>query len=183
MEIGKVIKALRKEAGLTLDGLFRKTGIATSTLSRIEKGIRTGSVKTHLKICEALGIKLSGLYAGLEEKTKIFPMQANRKDAETVNYNGKAYTVSLARDLSKKKMSPELLVITASQTIREPGDNLGTEKFIFCLEGFLEVVVDKEPCRLKKGGTLYFNSSLPHRFKNIGKTAVKCLSVSSTARI
>lgn len=184
MEIGKKIKLLRKERGLTLQDVSQKTGIAQSTLSRIEKGLRTGTVKTHLKICEALGMRISELYVDLEKPTEeISPIQAESKDAEGFRYNEKAFAVSLARDLFKKKMKPELLIIAPTHIAKEPGDAPGTEKFLFCQEGLLEVGINKARYKLKKGSTLYFNSSLPHYFKNIGKTTVKCITVSSPVRI
>lgn len=180
MELGKKIKLLRKEKGLTLAGVSQKTGIAQSTLSRIEKGQRTGTVKTHLKICEALGIRISELYVDLEKSAEeISPIETSAKEAEGFQYNEKAFAVSLAKDFFKKKLKPELLIIAAGNRAKEPGDPSGTEKFLFCHEGLLEVIVDKTIYQLKKGSSLYFNSSLPHSFKNIGKTRAKCLCVSS----
>lgn len=185
MDIGNKLKALRKKSGLTLLELSEKTGIAQSTLSRIEKGLRTGNVKTHLKICQALGIKISQLYAGLGEDSQeeISPIETEAQDVEGFRYNEKAFAVALAREQFKKKMKPELLVISPSHSAKEPGDPPGTEKFIFCEEGQIEVKVNKAAYRLKKGSSLYFNSSLPHYFKNIGKQTAKCLCVSTPVRI
>lgn len=185
MEIGAKIKLLRKERKLTLAEVSEKTGIAQSTLSRIEKGIRTGSVQTHLKICQALSVRISELYAGLEKPPEeVAPVDTESTDVEGYSYNEKAFAISLVRELFKKKMKPELLIIAPSSTATEPGDPPGTEKFLFCYEGFIEVGIDnKARHELKKGGTLYFSSSPPHYFKNIGKATAKCLAVSSTTNL
>lgn len=184
MEIGKKIKFLRKELKLTLAELSQRTTIAQSTLSRIESGLRTGNITTHLKICEALGIKISDLYAGLEKpKEEVSVFETRAKDVEGFRYNEKAFAISLTRDLFNKKMKPELLIIAPSKSANEPGDPPGTEKFLFCQEGLLEVGIEKTRYQLKKGETLYFNSSFPHYFKNLGKNTAKCIAVSSPVRI
>lgn len=180
MELGKKIKLLRKERSFTLAEVSQRTGIAQSTLSRIEKGLRTGNVKTHLKICAALGIRISELYVGLEKpEEEITSVETATKNVEGFVYNDKAYSLLLVRNIFKKRMKPELLILAPAKTAKEPGDPPGTEKFLFLHEGVLEVVVDNVQYHLKKGSSLYFNSSLAHSFKNIGKTTAKCLCISS----
>ena len=54
-----------------------------------------------------------------------------------------------------------------------------SEEFIYILEGELEVYVANKKYKLSKGDSLYFKSSLKHRFKNTSKTEVKALWVVS----
>ena len=58
MKLGEKLKALRKQKDLTLDKLAEISGVAKATLSRIENGVTTGNLNTHLKICDALGVNL-----------------------------------------------------------------------------------------------------------------------------
>ncbi|MBF1204801.1 MAG: cupin domain-containing protein, partial [Fusobacterium periodonticum] len=51
--------------------------------------------------------------------------------------------------------------------------------FIYILEGELEVYVANKKYKLAKGDSLYFKSSLNHRFKNTSKKEVKALWVVS----
>ena len=58
MSIGKTIHALRKENKMTLLELADKSGVALATLSRMENAKMTGTLESHMKICDALGIAL-----------------------------------------------------------------------------------------------------------------------------
>lgn len=181
MDLSERIKLLRKQKGLTLAQVAQKTGIAQSTLSRIESGIRSGNLKTHLKICDALGVKPSELYAGLEMPAeKIAPIESRfSEEAESFTYNKNAYSIILAKAVSKKNMLPQILMLEPNGKTAVEEDPAGTEKFIYCLKGNIEVIVEDKHYFLKETDTLYFRSSLPHSIKNTGKEKAKCLSVTS----
>jgi len=55
----------------------------------------------------------------------------------------------------------------------------GVEKFIYMLSGSMEAIVSTETYNLKQGDNLYFDASLPHTFKNKGKTKAEALCVIS----
>lgn len=55
------IRAFRKEAGMTLEGLAEATGLSESYLSRMEKGSRNVSLDKLGVIAEALGVPASRL--------------------------------------------------------------------------------------------------------------------------
>ena len=59
--LGKRIKRLRKDKGLTLENLCYKNGLEPSTLSRIEKGRVEAKYLTLLKIANAFKLKLKDL--------------------------------------------------------------------------------------------------------------------------
>ena len=82
MEIGERIRSIRQEKRMTLAKLSEKSGVAQATLSRIENGIMTGTIKSHLKISEAFGISLADLYRLSQPVPKEVPIEAEaaRKD-------------------------------------------------------------------------------------------------------
>jgi len=73
MKFGNTIKKLRKEKKLTLTDVSEQSGIQLATLSRIENNKMTGSVKSHVKIAKALGLRPSQLFKEFE-KADIFAM-------------------------------------------------------------------------------------------------------------
>ena len=75
MHVGQIIKKLRKENGLTLVELSKESGVALATLSRIENGRMTGTLKSHIKICEALDIVLTDLYKNLSASKKTLEVR------------------------------------------------------------------------------------------------------------
>ena len=67
-ELGKVIRALRREKGLSQEVLSGLAGIARTHLSMIENGTMKASIETVSKIAQALELRPSELPALVEEK-------------------------------------------------------------------------------------------------------------------
>lgn len=181
MKLGEKLKILRKQKDLTLDQLADASGVAKATLSRIENGVTTGNLNTHLKISEALGVNLGELYKGLEkteEKITAFD-EKNIKDAEVFNYDEKVSSVILAKQTGKKKMLPQLLMIDSKKGTPTEQNQPGTDKFVFCLEGEAELKISDKIYPLKKNSSTYFDASLPHSIRNVGSEEAKLIVVVS----
>ena len=67
-ELGKVIRALRREKGLSQEVLSGLAGIARTHLSMIENGTMKASIETVSKIAQALELRPSELLALVEER-------------------------------------------------------------------------------------------------------------------
>lgn len=72
MNIGKGIKTLRKERGLSQIELADKAGITQAALSQIENGKRPGN-ETIKKISETLGVPESLVYVMGIEREDVMP--------------------------------------------------------------------------------------------------------------
>lgn len=55
---GESIKTRRKQLGLTIDEVSKRTGFAPSTISRWENGTRIPTFEAYDKIMTALGVEL-----------------------------------------------------------------------------------------------------------------------------
>ncbi|MBL7129864.1 MAG: helix-turn-helix transcriptional regulator [Candidatus Omnitrophica bacterium] len=181
MNIGEKLKRLRKSLDLTLDDISRRSGVGKATLSRIENNITAGTLRTHMKICEALNINLRDLYEGLDVPQEEISALGEKitEDAEMFSYDEKAKSIILTKNAQRKNMLPQLLILDPGGKTHLEQNATGTEKFVFCTEGQIQINIDNKPYDLKKGTSLYFNSALPHRFINIGKKTTKCLIVTS----
>jgi transcriptional regulator with XRE-family HTH domain len=181
MKLGEKLKLLRKQKDLTLDKLAESSGVAKATLSRIENGVTTGNLKTHLKICEALGVNIGELYKELEgsdEKIVTFD-EKNIREAEVFNYDEKVSSIILSKQTGKKKMLPQLLIMEAGKGTPTEENAHGTDKFVYCLEGEAELKIGEKTCSLKKNSSIYFDATLPHSIKNTGAKTTKLITVVS----
>lgn len=181
MKLGEKLKLLRKQKDLTLDKLSELSGVAKATLSRIENGVTTGNLNTHLKICGALSVNLGELYKGLEnaeEKVTTFD-EKTIKDAEVFNYDEKVSSIILAKQTGRKRMLPQLLMIEPQKGTPVEENQPGTDKFVYCLEGEAEIKIKEKTYALKKNASTYFDASLPHSIKNAGPKTVKLIVVVS----
>ena len=183
MKLGERLRKLRNQMDMTLDDISKRTRVGKATLSRIENGITNGTFNTHIKICQALGIDIKELYEGLEApKGKAGVVDSTQK-VETHEYNDRVYKVILAKDFKEKNMLPQLLVVEVGGRAVIERSKKKVEKFIYCFEGIVDVILDNDVYQLKKGKSIYFDSSTPHSINNTGKTTAKCLVVSSPVEI
>lgn len=178
--IGGRLRAIRKDQKVTLLELAQTSGVDAATISRIETGRMAGTLESHLKLAKALGVKLTDLYAGLEQAQGKGAVAMQHPSARTevyVHQAGKSSMAMLTTDVLDKKLMPVLITIEPGGSTHKEEAKVGTEKFLYVLEGELEVRIGEDAHTLKRGSTLYFDASLPHSFRNPGRATAKCLSV------
>lgn len=179
MHVGEIIHKMRKEKRMTLSELADKSGVALATLSRVENGKMTGTLDSHMSISKALEITLPDLYKDLSTSKKIVDVQSQRTRTEVFIHDKDTSSEMLATKVLDKKMMPILIKIGKRGATHKEETRPGIEKFIFILEGKIEVNVGTEKYNLTKGDTLYFESSIPHHFKNIGKGEARLICVTA----
>ncbi len=62
--IGQTIRELRKDRGLTLKQMARRTDLSVSLLSQIERAESSASVETLFRVATALDVRLTHLFGG-----------------------------------------------------------------------------------------------------------------------
>jgi len=89
MNIGHVIKILRIQRKMTQEQIALEADMATSNVSRIEKGLRQPSQKVLQKLAKALNTKPSLLYAATEQSIEnicdFLEQEQNEDQQENVN--------------------------------------------------------------------------------------------------
>lgn len=178
MVIGKILRQFRQAKGWSLAELSKHSGVALSTLSRIETARMTGTLESHVKIAQALGVRLAEFYAALDPGPALELLR--NEEASRVSYSGReAHVHLLSRSSLQKQMLPVKLQLPPHKSTSRERSPEGTEKFVYVLKGLLEVSVGEETVRLKPGDSLYVRASLPHGFANPGAAPVLALCVSA----
>ncbi len=175
--LGERIKTLRKERKVTLVEVAQKTGIDQATLSRIENGKMTGTLESHMKIAEALGIRLPQLYEDLVNKVEEAQDKIAKKKVESFSHSSGAVAELLTSGVLQKKMMPLLLKIKPKGSTEPEEYSSFTERFVYVITGTVEITLGSDKKILKSGETLYFNAGQTHHFKNISKSEARCLSI------
>ena len=180
--VGGRLRTLRKEQGKTLVELAKLSGVDAASISRIETGKMTGTLESHVRLATALGVKLTDLYAGIEEArlkdAVAVQTPAGRSDVY-VHQAGKSSMAMLTTEVLRKKLMPVLVTIEPGGSTHKEEAKVGTERFLYVLDGELEARIGEAVHKLKKGSTLYFDASIPHQFRNPGRRTAKCLSVTT----
>lgn len=175
MHLGKTIERLRKEKHMTLLELSHKSGVAIATLSRIENGRMIGRVESHIRICEVLGVTLPDLYKDFSKKTLEV---AKDKIGHPVGINDNNFSSELLiSNTHNKKIIPLIIRIMKDERTSTDKTNTGIDKFIYMLQGRVEANIGNEKYGLSNNDSIYFDSSVPHYFKNIGTGEARFLCI------
>ena len=177
--IGKKIKVLRQKKDWTLAELAKHSGVALSSLSRMETGKMTGTLESHLRIARALGVRVAELYVDIDP---VGTAPEIHRGSEKNNALSEAAGVQLTLLVDgglRKKMFPILVSLARAKSTKLQRDAGEAEKFLYVAKGDLEVELGRDVVTLSAGDALYFQANLPHRLKNVGSSNALCLSISS----
>ncbi len=183
LKVGNRIRNVRKAKKVTLVDLSKQTGIAQATLSRIETGRMLGTVESHGKIAEALGLGLAELYAPLDRRYEEVAHTKKETTRKVVHQARGCQIELLTQEVTKKKITPLLATLAGNSRTATEQNERGVEKFVWVLEGELDVTIEKETHSLKSGETLYFDASLPHRLINPKAKTTKAFIAVSPSKI
>ena len=177
MTLGKKLKDFRQARDWSLAELAKRSGVALSSLSRIETGKMTGTLESHLKVARALGVRLSELYASLDVPGPTVELKRAEDPSDQIA-EGKGATLSVLTSTPlQKKMLPALLRLAPKKNTQKQRGPAGSERFLYVLKGQLEATVGDQTARAGAGETLYLQASLPHTLSNPGPIPLLALSV------
>lgn len=181
-ELGKKIRDIRKSKKVTLVELAKLTGVAQASLSRIETGIMTGTVESHKKISEALGISIAELYAGLDSRIAEVLFSDAKKDPVTIQNDDITLEV-LTTNASNKKIVPTLYTLNPNTKTNIESLERGVERFYWVVSGEIVIHIDKKEYTLRNKNSLYFDASLPHCLENTSAFPAQVFCATSPAQL
>jgi DNA-binding transcriptional MerR regulator/mannose-6-phosphate isomerase-like protein (cupin superfamily) len=161
---GQRFRRLRARRGLSLAQVARATGVSVGFLSALERGQMRSSVATLQRIARFYRTNILSLFETSGD-TRRLVRPGERKILET--------TPGVRMELlawGHTAMEPHLFRVKPGGGSGESYAHEG-EEFLHVLRGDFEIWLNgKEHYRLKRGDSLYFESSTPHRWKNPGRT-------------
>ncbi len=69
--VGKRIKEVRKQKGMSQDELAERADLSSQYISQIETGRKKGSLPTYNKLAKALGVSIDELTGSISEGSKV----------------------------------------------------------------------------------------------------------------
>ena len=164
LRLGERLREIRRQRKWTLDQVSGKTGLAKSTLSKIENERISPSFEVVQKLAVGLGIDIPQLFVSSTE------IKASGRRTLTRAGEGRSHPTAtyehelLCAELTNKRMLPFKSTIRARSFsefpdwVRHDG-----EEFLLVLEGSVGFYSEfYEPVTLEKGDCVYYDSGMGH---------------------
>ncbi|GGF30365.1 aldehyde dehydrogenase [Aliidongia dinghuensis] len=172
-DVGPRLVEIRRRHGLSQRALARKCGVTNATISLIESGAVSPSVGSLKRILDGIPIGLAEFFG--------FPLD----DQERVFFTADQLVEIGEGGVSFRQILPDLKG-RALQILHEhyqPGTDTGKvllthegQEGGVVIRGRLEVQVGSVKRVLGPGDAYYFESSKPHRFRNVGDEVCEVVS-------
>lgn len=163
-EVGKRIKQVREERGISIEDLSHLTGFEVSRLVDIENGKEKPQLGTVMKLSKALDSAVGRLVSGMG--TKLYSItrknerkQISRSSSKTGRKNIYSY-MSLAPEVQGRHM--EALIVQLEKSEDKEISVHNGEEFIFVLDGVANLTIGNDNYDLEPGDSAYYLSTTSH---------------------
>jgi lambda repressor-like predicted transcriptional regulator/mannose-6-phosphate isomerase-like protein (cupin superfamily) len=184
VRVGARLRKIRKSQGLTLQSLSTRSGVALSTLSKIELGQISVSYEKLVAVAHGLDIDVAGLFDDRAQPAGSSKAKAPKVVHSTADsapgYDGPGFTYAmLATGFPHKNMTPLIATFGA----RKPGQTPeftrhAGQEFVLVLSGSLRMRFETgETVELAKQESAYFDSSVGHCYLSTGRGEARVLIV------
>lgn len=169
--VGKKIRDLRQQRGMTISELAEAVGLSASAVSQIERGIIDPSLQTLRSIADELDAPVFSFF--LESPLQgIVVRKDQRRSFFRADHNA-AYellTPDLNRRLEMLFMYLEPGVSSPDQPLAHAGDEC-----MVVLKGRAKVEAAGQLYLLEEGDSIYLDEGVPHKVTNVGDEMFLCV--------
>ncbi|MCB1869770.1 MAG: cupin domain-containing protein [Gammaproteobacteria bacterium] len=174
MDVGTRLKAARKNRGFSQRKLAQMADVSNGTISLIEQNKISPSVSLLKRLLEAVSMSLGEFF---DDARFSREKQFYRADEFTEHTFGNMKFFQIGGNLQGRRL----------QIMREcypPGGDTGDLMLVhqgeeggIVIRGEIEVTVGDDVALLSAGDAYYFESNIPHRFRNPGDKECEVVSV------
>ena len=162
--IGRRVRKLREEKGLSLDELSKLTGFEVELLANIEADKVQPQLGTAIKLSKALDSAFSRLVSGVGDRLYSVTRKADQKvisRSTTRKGSKQIYTYkSLAPEVKGRHM--EALIVQLEKNPEKKRSVHDGEEFIYVLDGTIVLNIGEDTFELEPGDSAYYLSTTPH---------------------
>ena len=180
MDIGARLQLVRKTKGLSQRELAKRVGVTNSTISLIEQNKVSPSVSSLKKVLDGIPVSLADFFTlDLDPGPPEQPFYAADELPDVGNNEIHYYLVGQHRPQRQMCILREVM---------PPGSDTGESMIVHegeeggvIVAGQVEVTVGAQVRVLGPGEAYYFESRVPHRFRNVGDTEAVIVSANTPA--
>lgn len=174
VSVGKRIREIRKEKRITIKDLAKRSGLSVNTISLVENEKSSPSVNTLEQIAQVLEIPLTWLFEPIDDFRRVIHTQAGNR--QELSIDG-IRVEDCGQVLRNQPFQPFIVTLPPG---RDSGNDLITHsghEFVYCISGELDYFIDEVDYKLQADDSLFFESDIPHRWKNMGNLPAVYLEI------
>ena len=180
--IGEKLRGLRLRKKLGLVELGKHTGLSPALLSKIETGKLVPTLPTLLRIAMVFHVGLEHFFTAPESGPVLSIVRRGDRqrfpdspDSDYVAYHFESLDFP-AKDRRLNAYYAEFHPLAQDKIRRHQH---GGVELIYLLRGSLEVCIGKEEHTLEEGDAMYFDASVAHGYRRVGKKPCAAIVISS----
>lgn len=176
MMIANSIYSARRRRGLTLAQLASATDLDKGYLSRVERGQKSPSISTLLKIAEALDVQVGQLFG---EKTGEDAILVVRRDGhidmKSDEQPGMGLLQAILPASNRRRLS--LFMIEPGQEVNSRAADHPGDETVYVLSGTLVIDFPDRSVELREGDCVHFDGHLRHDIRQVGRAKARALVI------
>jgi len=177
--IGRKLRQARKIKGLRLKQLADAVGCSESLLSKIENDKARPSLQMLHNIVGQLGITVGSLFTEPDTHSSVVKRPGERAIIRMDSMTADGVRLEcLVPEEGGKALYGSIHIVEpgggSAGAITHEGEEIG-----LVLEGSFELTVEGKPYTLHTGDSFFFESHLPHAYRNTGDVTAKIIWINS----
>jgi transcriptional regulator with XRE-family HTH domain len=175
LNIGKKIKELRMQKGLTQEELADRSELSKGFISQLERDLTSPSIATLVDILQCLGTNLEEFFVNSSPEQVVFKKTDyfEKEDKELKNVIN-----WIIPNAQKNMMEPILLTLEPGGSTYPDTPHEG-EEFGYILNGSVTIHIGSSSYKVKRGESFYYTASKTHYLTASQKHGAKLIWVST----
>lgn len=169
--ISRRIRRWREEDDLTLQGLAERSGLATSTVQKVETGQMMPSLAVLLKLAHGLDRPIAEMLADDDVALDVFHSKACQR--ESAGRGGSLQAERLSGNLMRSALETWQVTLDSGASSGSDAIQYEGEELVVCEQGRVTFRIGADEYPLQAGDSLHFRACIPHSWYNDGPVAAK----------
>jgi len=171
--VGKRIREIRAQRGLSLRALAELSKLSTNAISLIERGDNSPTVSSLHNLANALAVPITTFFEQQPDGQVIHLKKEHRPASETAGVKME----SLGSGLPNQQLEPFLMTIGPRASSTSSQITHSGEELVYVLNGALVCRINEQEYPLEQGDSLLFLASQPHIYRNETRKPAQILIV------
>jgi transcriptional regulator with XRE-family HTH domain len=170
--LGECLRAARGARGLTLKEASLRSGLAVSTLSKVENGQMSLTYDKLLQISQGLQMSIAELFEAPAPERRVTARRSISRAGKGLRVQTPMYDYLYQFIDMKQKLMVPIMARLAARSMAEFGELIrhAGEEYFLVLKGRVEVQTEfYAPEFLEEGDGIYIDSTMGHAYLNAGE--------------